>query len=133
MREMKKGSLGLLLLNQLQRGPNYGYAICEQLREQSGGILNFEEGAIYPVLHAYERQGLIESFWEESSEIDGTHRGPRRKYYRITSLGSDALRAAIQEWQTFTGAMEQVLEQPEQKFLSWLVESVVSSIAGSEA
>jgi PadR family transcriptional regulator PadR len=120
MRELKKGSLGLLMLHLLFEQPSYGYELCERLRERSEGTLSFEDGAVYPLLHAFERDGLAEGYWEnaEGDEGDATEaaparRGPRRRYYRLTPAGVAALRGALKEWQTFSGAVGRVLgEQP---------------------
>jgi PadR family transcriptional regulator len=123
MQEMKKGSLELLVLHLLYERPSYGYEICERLRERSDGTLRFEEGAVYPLLHTLEREGLAEGYWEGSApsptsgtvatsageEADTTRKGPRRRYYRLTPAGVEALRAAVQEWRRFTGAVGRVL------------------------
>lgn len=131
MRELKKGSLGLLLLHLLQARPGYGYELCERLRNQSGGMLTFEDGAIYPLLHAFERQGWVEAFWEEGSRselalsAESARRGPRRRYYRLTPRGQEALQAALHEWHLFARAMTRVLgEAPEAlsaQVVGWLV------------
>ncbi|HEY7348074.1 MAG TPA: helix-turn-helix transcriptional regulator [Ktedonobacterales bacterium] len=115
MRELKKGSLGLLLLHLLQARPSYGYELCERLRDQSGGTLSFEDGAIYPLLHEFERQGLVEASWEEAGApglalpTEAARRGPRRRYYRMTPRGQEALQAALSEWHLFARAVARVL------------------------
>lgn len=124
MREMKKGSLGMLLLSLLRERPDYGYALCERLRERSGGTLTFEDGAIYPLLHDYEQQGLIAGYWERDGEApnsDGAEtagaeagagaprRGPRRRYYRLTAKGEQALAKSVREWRAFSGAVGRVI------------------------
>jgi len=119
MRELKKGSLGLLMLHLLFEQPSYGYELCERLRERSEGTLSFEDGAVYPLLHAFERDGLAEGYWEDAqgggdaTEAAPARRGPRRRYYRLTPAGVAALRGALKEWQAFSGAVGRVLgEQP---------------------
>jgi DNA-binding PadR family transcriptional regulator len=122
MRELKKGSLGMLLLQLLRERPSYGYELCERLRTRSGGILSFDEGAIYPLLHAYERRGLVSGYWESSDEPlvpgrpsglsgggESARKGPRRRYYRLTDRGVAALRTSVSEWQTFAEAIGRVL------------------------
>ena len=42
-------------------------ALCERMRQLSDGVLTFEEGAIYPVLHEFERGGFVESYWEDEA------------------------------------------------------------------
>lgn len=111
MREFKKGSLAMLVLHLLYERPSYGYEICERVRERSEGTLTFEDGAVYPLLHTLERDGLAEGYWEseESEESASARKGPRRRYYRLTPRGVEALRAALQEWATFSTAVERVL------------------------
>ena len=122
MRELKKGSLGMLLLQLLHERPSYGYELSERLRTRSGGVLSFDEGAIYPLLHAYERRGLVRGYWESGDEplvpdgpagllggVESARKGPRRRYYRLTDRGVAALRMNVAEWQTFAEAMGRVL------------------------
>jgi PadR family transcriptional regulator len=123
MREFKKGSLGMLVLHLLYERPSYGYELCERLRARSAGTLNFEDGAVYPLLHTLERDGLAQGYWENATDDeaarlagaqgDGERKGPRRRYYRLTPNGVQALRTAIEEWSAFSTAVERVIgEQP---------------------
>lgn len=109
MREFKKGSLTMLVLHLLYERPSYGYELCERVRERSEGTLTFEDGAVYPLLHALERDGLAEGYWEGEESADSARKGPRRRYYRLTPRGVEALRAALQEWATFSSAVKRVL------------------------
>jgi len=122
VRELKKGSLGMLLLQLLRERPSYGYELSEQLRTRSGGVLSFDEGAIYPLLHAYERRGLVLGYWERGDEevlpagtsgmsegSESSRKGPRRRYYRLTDRGVAALSTSVAEWQSFAEAIGRVL------------------------
>src|SRR5678816_2662816 len=64
-----------LLLAILHKGPSYGYAIIQEVRELSGGELEWSEGMLYPVLHRLEEHGLIESYEERGDT------GRKRRYY----------------------------------------------------
>lgn len=116
MRELKKGSLGVLLLHLLSNKPSYGYELCERLRAESQGVLSFEEGAIYPLLHSFEQQGWVEAYWEQELDIlsqpETLRRGPRRRYYRLTSKGLSALQTAYKEWRLFSSAVTRMLNNP---------------------
>ena len=103
MQEMKKGSLGMLALHLLHEQPDYGYGLCARLRERSAGAISFEDAAIYPLLHDYERRALLEGYWESASK------GPRRRYYRVTPAGVAALRASIAEWNSFAQGVTRIL------------------------
>lgn len=123
MREFKKGSLGMLILHLLYERPGYGYELCERLRARSAGTLTFEDGAVYPLLHTLERDGLAEGYWESATDAEhgaegeakgeadgaGERKGPRRRYYRLTPNGVQALRSAIEEWSAFSSAVDRVI------------------------
>jgi PadR family transcriptional regulator PadR len=125
MRELKRGLLGSLLLNLLHAKPSYGYELCERLRAESDDVLSFEDGAIYPLLHTFVQQGLVEAFWEEEnidtlSSTLPARRGPRRRYYRLTPTGENALQTARSEWHTFSHAVARMLEATQTRLNSIL-------------
>jgi PadR family transcriptional regulator, regulatory protein PadR len=122
MRELKKGSLGMLLLQLLRERPSYGYELSERLRTRTGEVLSFDEGAIYPLLHEYERRGLVLGYWERGDEeflpgetagmpgvAQSSRKGPRRRYYRLTDRGIAALSTSVAEWHSFAEAIGRVL------------------------
>lgn len=97
-----KGSLSLLILHILSAGPNHGYQIAKEIKEQSEGVLDFKEGTLYPTLHALEKQKLIKSSTE-------TINGRKRRYYRITDAGAIQLAEQQAEWAAFSQAVNRVL------------------------
>ncbi len=88
-----------LVLAILAGGDSYGYAIIKQVGELSGGRLQWTDGMLYPVLHRLERQGFVAAKWGASES------GRRRKYYRITKLGAEALAAQQQQWRVVDKAL----------------------------
>ncbi|HVU14120.1 MAG TPA: helix-turn-helix transcriptional regulator, partial [Phototrophicaceae bacterium] len=97
-----KGSLPLLILHVLAQGSNHGYGIAKLIRDQSGGVLDFKEGTLYPTLHTLEKQGLIESDEREEG-------GRMRCRYHLTPFGQAALAAQRQEWARYVEAVNRVL------------------------
>ena len=88
-----------LLLSILQKGPSYGYAIIQEVRELSGGELEWSEGMLYPVLHRLEDQDLIESYEERGDT------GRKRKYYRLRPDGRRALAEERRQWVVVSAAL----------------------------
>src|SRR5262245_58215036 len=88
-----------LLLAILHKGPSYGYAIIQDVRQLSGGELEWSEGMLYPVLHRLEDQGLIESY----EEVGDT--GRKRKYYKLLSAGRRALAEERRQWGVVSSAL----------------------------
>jgi transcriptional regulator len=97
-----KGHVDLLLLATLRQGPLHGYAIVEQLREQSEGAFDLAEGTVYPALYRLERAGLLASRWTKAE-------GRRRRVYRLTRRGRAELERERKEWKSFANAIESVL------------------------
>ncbi len=101
--EALKGHLDLLLLAALRGRPAHGYAIVAELKDRSGGVFDLPEGTIYPALHRLERQGLIESRWDDAT-------GRRRRVYRLTRRGQRALGEKAKAWRSFSRAVSGALE-----------------------
>lgn len=91
-KELMAASTRPLILTILKRGESYGYSIIKDVEELSGGILEWSDGMLYPVLHKLQKDGCIKSRWEISKE------GKRRKYYSITEIGRKELATAKGQW-----------------------------------
>ncbi len=91
-----------IVLSILTEGESYGYAISKRVSEMTEGQLDWTDGMLYPLLHRLDRLGLVESFWKQP---DG---GRRRKYYRITDDGREALADIRAQWTVVTTALERV-------------------------
>lgn len=104
-RELKRGSLELIVLHLLAPGEAYGYEIVTKLTEQTNGALEVTDGTLYPVLYRLERAGFVTVRWETQE------RGVPRKYYRMTGAGREELQRLEEEWTTFTKAMARLLRQ----------------------
>ncbi|MBN9492970.1 helix-turn-helix transcriptional regulator [bacterium] len=100
--QLVKGHLEMLLLGVLEQGPLHGYAIIEQLRKRSGGVFELPEGTIYPALHRLEDAGCLTSSWSEAA-------GRRRREYRLTGEGREALAAKREQWTSFSAAVGGVI------------------------
>ena len=98
-----KGSLPLLILHLLTGGPYHGYRIAKHIKEQSGGVLDFKEGTLYPTLHNLEKQGMITAYKEKEN-------GRTRRYYKLTDKGHASLETERQEWQDYYHAVNKVLK-----------------------
>ena len=109
-RELKRGSLELIVLHLLASGEAYGYEIVTKLSERTGGQLEITDGTLYPVLYRLERGGFVTVRWETPQ------RGVPRKYYRLTPEGSVELGRLIHEWTHFADAMKRLIHpNPEEK------------------
>ena len=104
-RELKRGSLELIVLHLLAPGEAYGYEIVSKLTAQTNGALEVTDGTLYPVLYRLERARYVAVRWETPE------RGVPRKYYRLTDEGREELERLREEWTTFARAMTRLLKQ----------------------
>jgi len=98
------GTLHLLILHTLHPGPKHGYAIGRYLRDRTEGVLDLEEGVLYPALYRLTRRGFIEGIWGE------TDTGRRARFYSLTGKGRKALTKERARWQEHVLAVQAVLE-----------------------
>lgn len=95
---MRRGTLQYCVLALLSKRERYGFDLVRELAEVDGMVTS--EGTIYPLLSRLRRDGLVESFWQESSA------GPPRRYYRLTESGRIALEGFREEWSRFRDAVD---------------------------
>ena len=98
-----KGTLPALVLQVLERGPLHGYAIAQEIKGRSKGVLDFKEGTLYPALHALENKGHLASY-------EQTENGRVRRYYKLTLAGHQALEAEREHWRELSAAVRLVME-----------------------
>lgn len=104
-RELKRGSLELIVLHLLSGSEAYGYEIVTKLTERTTGALEVTDGTLYPVLYRLERAGFVAIRWETPE------RGVPRKYYRLTDGGRGELARLKDEWTSFATAMTRLLDR----------------------
>ena len=73
-KELSKGSSSLLVLSVLESKDMYGYQIIKEIELRSEKVFSFKEGTLYPILHTFEKDGFVKSYWDESEQ------GRKRKY-----------------------------------------------------
>lgn len=98
-----KGTLDLLILSGLGRGPMHGYGISTWLEERSGGDLGVEDSAVYQALHRLEERGLIEAEWGR------TENNRRARFYRLTAAGRDRLEQGTAAWDRYARSVDDIL------------------------
>lgn len=102
-KELTKGSSALLVLSVLEKEDMYGYRIIKEIEMRSECVFTLKEGTLYPILHAFEKDGYVESYWE------GKEGERRRKYYHLTKKGAKVLQDNKQEWASYSRAISKVL------------------------
>lgn len=101
--DLLQGTLDLLILQTLVRGPAHGHAIAKSIESQSAEVLQVGHGSLYPALQRLLKQRLI-------AAEDGLSENNRKaRFYRLTAGGRKKLFAETSKWQRFSEAMGRIL------------------------
>ena len=98
-----QGTLDLLVLSTLHRGPLHGFGIAQRIQQDSDELLRVEEGSLYPALRRLEQSGLLAGEWRESDN------GRRARYYQLTPRGRRQLALERDSWQRVSRGVALVL------------------------
>ena len=102
-RELKRGTLEMILLKLLSKRSMYGYELISTLEKRGGRQFQLKEGTLYPVLYRLENARLIQARWETPA------RGVPRKYYQLTEAGAERLQELVTEWRGFASIVNRLL------------------------
>jgi transcriptional regulator len=102
--DVLRGTLDLLILKTLSLEPMHGWGISQRIEELSRGLLDVNQGSLYPALQRLEHRGWIESRWGR------TENNRRAKYYDLTGAGRRGLVAESESWRRYSGAVDGILE-----------------------
>jgi len=83
-------------------GRMYGYQMTQMVKDITKGELNITEGALYPLLHKLEEQGIVET----ETEMNGNR---MRKYYSLTKAGKKQTSIAMDEMKAFMQSLEYIV------------------------
>jgi PadR family transcriptional regulator PadR len=101
--DVLRGTLDLLILRTLALEPMHGWGISQRIEQVSRGLLDVNQGSLYPALQRLEQKGWIGSDWKT------TENNRRAKYYALTASGRRALGAETAEWRRYVAAVELIL------------------------
>ncbi|MEZ5291006.1 MAG: PadR family transcriptional regulator [Vicinamibacterales bacterium] len=102
--ELLQGTLDVLILKALARGPSHGYAVSRWVRERTDGALQIEDAPLYKALRRLEEGGFVAAEWGVAES------GRQARIYTLTPAGRRKLRAGQTAWQRYAWAMFRVLK-----------------------
>ena len=102
--DILRGTLDLLILKTLGLEPMHGWGISQRLEQFSRGVLDVNQGSLYPALQRLEQKGWVDSEWRSSEN------NRRARYYRFTSSGRRALGTETESWRRYVGVVELILK-----------------------
>lgn len=101
--EILPGTLDMLILRSLNRGPRHGYGIAQHLKEISDDVLQVGESSLYPALQRLLLNGWVSAEWGASEN------NRRARFYKLTATGRKQLAAETHEFDRMIGAIQKVM------------------------
>ena len=102
--DLLQGTLDMLILKTLALEPEHGWGIAQRIQQISDGVLNINQGSLYPALYRLEEQGWIAAEWGSSDN------NRQAKYYSLTRAGRKQLADEEENWRRLSTAITQVLQ-----------------------
>jgi len=102
--DLLPGTLDMLILKTLTRGPLHGYGIALSIKNASEDVLIVEEGSLYPALQRLLLQGWVKAEWK----LTATNR--RARYYTLTAAGRRQLSHELSQFDQMISAIGRVLQ-----------------------
>ena len=99
-----KGTLDLLVLRTLTRGPMHGYGIAQHIQMLSADVLTIEEGSLYPALQRMLVKGWVSARWKTSAN------NRRARFYTLTTAGKKQLGVEESRFSEMFGAIMRVMK-----------------------
>jgi PadR family transcriptional regulator, regulatory protein PadR len=102
--DILQGTLDLMVLKTLDGlGPLHGYGIARRIEQVSDGVLELNQGTIYPALLRLQQRGWIKAEWGVSEN------NRRAKYYSLTRAGRKQLEAETEDWKRISAVIARML------------------------
>ena len=102
--EIPPGTLYMLILKTLARGPMHGYGIALHIQQISEDVLQVEEGSLYPALQRMLIKGWVTAEWRPSEN------NRRARYYRLTPAGRRQLALEVSQFDRVMQAITRVIQ-----------------------
>jgi transcriptional regulator len=101
--DVLQGTLDLLILKAASLEPMHGWGISLRIREISKGVLEVNQGSLYPALHRLVKRRWLDASWGISEN------NRRARFYKLTALGRRQLTQETDTWRRFSAAVDAVL------------------------
>jgi len=102
--DLLQGTLDLLILKTLSLEPMHGWGISQRIQQSSRGVLDVNQGSLYPALRRLEVKGWVAGEWRASDS------NRRARYYHLTAQGRKALDSESAGWHRYVQAVGWILE-----------------------
>jgi transcriptional regulator len=102
--EVLQGTLDLVVLRTLDvMGPQHGFGLAKRILQVSQGLLDLNQGTLYPALLRLEHRRWIKTRWGVSDN------NRKAKFYELTTRGRRQIHEETKSWETTVAVMAKFL------------------------
>jgi transcriptional regulator len=102
--DVLQGTLDLMVLRTLESmGPQHGFGLAKRIQQISEGVLELNQGTLYPALLRLEQKGWIASEWGASEA------NRRARFYKLTPAGRRQVVRESRDWERTVALMARFL------------------------
>jgi PadR family transcriptional regulator PadR len=106
--DILQGTLDLMVLRTLETmGPQHGFGLAKRIQQISDGVLDLDQGTLYPALLRLEQRGWVQSEWGASES------NRRAKFYQLTRAGRRQVERESKDWERTVALMARFLRPAE--------------------
>ena len=106
--DILQGTLDLMVLRTLETmGPQHGFGLAKRIQQISQGVLDLNQGTLYPALLRLEQRGWVQSEWGASES------NRKAKFYQLTRAGRRQVERESQDWERTVALMARFLKPAE--------------------
>jgi PadR family transcriptional regulator, regulatory protein PadR len=103
-----QGTLDLMVLRTLETmGAQHGFGLAKRIQQISEGVLDLNQGTLYPALLRLEHRGWIKSKWGNSEN------NRKAKFYEITARGRKQVAQESEDWARTVALMDRFVRLPQ--------------------
>jgi transcriptional regulator len=102
--DLMPGTLDMMILKTLTRGPQHGYGIASSIKRASDDVLTVEEGSLYPALQRLLLQNWVKAEWRS------TETNRRARFYTLTAAGRKQLGVERTQFEMMIAAIGRVMQ-----------------------
>ncbi len=108
--DVLQGTLDLMILRTLEAmGSQHGFGLAKRIQQISEGLLDLNQGTLYPALLRLEQRGWVTANW-------GTSENNRKaKFYELSRAGKKQIARERAEWERTVSLMDRFLNAAEQE------------------
>ena len=102
--DVLQGTLDLMVLRTLETmGSQHGFGLAKRIQQISDGVLDLNQGTLYPALLRLEQRGWIQSRWGASDK------NRKAKFYALTAAGRKQIARETDDWERTVALMQRFL------------------------